>query len=66
MLEIGGLKEKSLGAYKKGIKTIYIPKNNEKNLVDIPEEVKKQIRFVAVEKYDQIYQELFESKLVTS
>lgn len=66
VLEIGGLKEKSLGAYKKGIKTIYIPKNNEKNLVDIPEEVKKQIRFVAVEKYDQIYQELFESKLVTS
>ncbi|QJB71056.1 endopeptidase La [Mycoplasma sp. 1654_15] len=62
VLEIGGLKEKSLGAYKKGIKTIYIPKHNEKNLVDIPEEVKKQIRFVPVEKYDQIYQELFETK----
>lgn len=33
VLEIGGLKEKSLGAYKKGIKTIYIPKNNEKILL---------------------------------
>ncbi|MCU4117130.1 endopeptidase La [Mycoplasma zalophi] len=59
VLPIGGLKEKSLAASKFGIKTIFIPKNNEKNLVDVPDEVKKQIQFVPVSEYTQIYNRLF-------
>ncbi|AJC49715.1 endopeptidase La [Mycoplasma flocculare] len=59
ILAIGGLKEKSLGAYKSGIKKIFIPKANEKNLVDIPEEVKKAINFIPVETYQQIYDFIF-------
>ncbi|WP_084489739.1 endopeptidase La [Mycoplasmopsis lipofaciens] len=59
VLEIGGLKEKSFAAFKKGVKTVFIPKNNEKNLKDIPHEVKDAITFVPVEKYEQIYDKLF-------
>lgn len=59
VLEIGGLKEKSFAAYKKGIKTVFIPKNNEKNLVEFPEEVKKAIKFIPVSQYEEIYDIIF-------
>ena len=49
VLPIGGLKEKSLAAMRARITTVIIPKLNEKDLVDIPEEVKQQIEFVPVE-----------------
>ncbi|WP_408633493.1 endopeptidase La [Mycoplasmopsis felifaucium] len=62
VLEIGGLKEKSFAAYKKGVKTVFIPKANEKNLVDIPDEVKEQITFKPVQTYDEIYEFLFDKK----
>ena len=47
VLPIGGLKEKSLAAMRAGITTVIIPKLNEKDLVDVPEEAKQktQIRF---------------------
>ncbi|EGV00043.1 endopeptidase La [Mycoplasmopsis columbina SF7] len=59
VLEIGGLKEKSFAAFKKGIKKIFIPLANKKNLVDIPEEVKNALEFVPVADYKEIYKELF-------
>lgn len=59
ILEIGGLKEKSIAAHRAGLKTIFIPKDNQKNLVDIPAEVKKDIKFIPVEHYSEIYQKLF-------
>lgn len=59
VLAIGGLKEKSLGAYKSGIKTIFYPQSNLKNLEEIPEEVKAAIRFIPVENYQQIYDFIF-------
>lgn len=62
VLEIGGLKEKSFAAFKKGIKTVFIPKNNEKNLSDIPEEVKEAIKFIPVSHYDEIWEHLFKGK----
>jgi len=45
---IGGLKEKSLAAYRAGITTVLIPKDNEKDLVEIPAEVKEKITFIPV------------------
>lgn len=45
---IGGLKEKSLAAYRTGITTILIPKDNEKDLVEIPTEVKEKVTFIPV------------------
>ncbi len=60
VLAIGGLKEKVIGSHRAGIKTIYIPEENEKDLDDIPEEVKKDIRFIPVKQYDDIFHSLFQ------
>ena len=49
VLPIGGLKEKVLGAHRAGIKHILIPKDNEGDLEDVPEEVQKQLTFHPVE-----------------
>jgi len=54
VLPIGGLKEKSLAAMRAGITTVIIPKQNEKDLVDIPEEAKQKIQFVPVETVDEV------------
>lgn len=54
ILPIGGLKEKSLAALRAGIKTILIPKLNEKDLPDIPPEVKEAIEIVPVETVDEL------------
>ncbi|AXE60951.1 endopeptidase La [[Mycoplasma] phocae] len=59
VLPIGGLKEKSLAATQFGIKKIFIPNDNFKNLVDVPQEVKKEVQFIPVKYYDEIYQEIF-------
>ena len=48
VLEIGGLKEKSLAALRAGIKTIVIPADNKRDLVDMPDEAKKKLTFVTV------------------
>jgi ATP-dependent Lon protease len=54
VLPIGGLKEKSLAAMRAGISTIIIPKLNEKDLVDVPEEAKQILKFVPVENVDEV------------
>ncbi len=54
VLEIGGLKEKSLAAHRGGIKKVIYPKDNEKDLKNIPEDVLKDIEFVAVKHVDDV------------
>jgi len=54
VLPIGGLKEKSLAAMRAGISTVIIPRLNEKDLVDLPEEVKQKIKFVPVDNVDEV------------
>jgi len=54
VLPIGGLKEKSLAAMRAGISTVIIPMLNEKDLVDVPEEAKQKLKFVAVENVDEV------------
>ncbi|WAH38945.1 endopeptidase La [Alicyclobacillus dauci] len=54
VLPIGGLKEKSLAAHRAGIKTILMPKGNEKDLVDIPEAVREQVKFIPVAQMDEV------------
>ena len=61
VLAIGGLKEKSLAALTNGIKTIFIPKDNKRNLVDIPKEVTSEIKFIPVAHYLEIYDILFKN-----
>jgi ATP-dependent Lon protease len=54
VLPIGGLKEKSLAAMRAGISTVIIPKLNEKDLVDVPEEARQKLKFVPVETVDEL------------
>ncbi|GER66160.1 Lon protease 1 [Weizmannia acidilactici] len=54
VLPIGGLKEKSLGAHRAGLKKIIIPKENEKDLDDIPESVRGELAFYPVTHMDEV------------
>ncbi len=54
VLPIGGLKEKLLAAMRAGIKTVFIPKENEKDLADIPESVKKGLEINPVSHVDEV------------
>lgn len=54
VLEIGGVKEKVLAAYRAGIRELIMPKANEKDLRDVPEEVRQHVRFQFVEKMDEV------------
>lgn len=62
VLEIGGLKEKSIGAHRNGMNTIFIPEENKKDLDDIPEEVRKDITYIPVKNYKEVYTYLFQTK----
>jgi ATP-dependent Lon protease len=55
VLAIGGLKEKSLAAYRLGIKEIIIPKSNLKDLEEIPNEILSKITFYPVESIDEVF-----------
>ena len=54
VLPIGGLKEKSLAAYRLGIKTVIMPKGNTKDLEEIPENIRKEMQFIPVETVDEV------------
>ena len=54
VLPIGGLKEKLLAAHRAGIKEVIIPKENEKDLVDIPKKIVDEIKITPVEYADQV------------
>ena len=53
-LPIGGLKEKSMAAYKAGCDTVIIPNENKKDLADISDEVKTYVSFVTVDSFDEV------------
>jgi len=54
VLPIGGLKEKLLAAHRAGIKQVIIPKENEKDLIDIPKKVREDIKITVVENVDEV------------
>jgi ATP-dependent Lon protease len=54
VLPVGGVKEKILAAHRGGIKKIILPKENEKDLKDIPETIAKQLTFILVEHMDEV------------
>ena len=62
VLPIGGLKEKVLAAYREGIHTIILPKENTRDIEDIPETVRKTLEFVPVENMDEVLPHVWESE----
>ena len=59
VLPIGGLKEKTMAAKRSGIRTVIIPKENEKDLEEIDQTVRAALRFIPVETVDQVFAEVF-------
>ena len=59
VLGIGGLKEKVIGAHRANIKRVFIPKENEKDLDEIPEEIRNDMKFYMVNNYKDIYKRIF-------
>jgi len=53
VLPIGGLKEKALGALRAGITTIIIPEKNKKDIVELPDNVKRKIKFISIKNMDE-------------
>ena len=62
VLPIGGLKEKTLAAKNAGIKTVCVPQKNEKDIEEIPEEIKKGLEIVFVENLSQVLEIAFVHK----
>lgn len=62
-MEIGGLKEKSMAAYKAGCDTVIIPKDNAKDLSEISDEVKNAVTFVTVSTFDEVLPVALESSV---
>ena len=54
VLSIGGLKEKLLAAHRAGIKKVLIPKDNEKDLTEIPKKIKDEIEIILVSSVDDV------------
>jgi ATP-dependent Lon protease len=62
VLQIDGLKEKLLAAHRGGIKTVLIPKDNEKDLADVPDNLKRGIKIVATNVIDEVLEHALVSK----
>jgi ATP-dependent Lon protease len=62
ILKIGGLKEKAIAAHRSGLKTIIIPKANEKDIEDVPEEVRQELKIITVEEYEEAWKIIFTKK----
>ena len=54
VLPVGGLKEKTLGALRAGIRKVIYPEKNKKDLAEIPQNVRRKIRFIPVRHMDQV------------
>ncbi len=64
VLPIGGLKEKSLAALRAGIKTVIAPEANRKDLVELPKEYKKKLKFIFVDRVEQVIEIALLSKKI--
>jgi ATP-dependent Lon protease len=59
VLPIGGLKEKSLAARRVGVKTVLMPKGNEREIAELPAVLREEITFVPVKEIDEVFDVVF-------
>jgi ATP-dependent Lon protease len=62
VLPVGGIKEKVLAAHRAGVRSIVLPKENEKDLPDIPQDVLKDIQFTLAERIDEVFAVVFQKE----
>jgi len=62
VLPIGGVKEKLIGAVRANIKTVFLPRQNEKDLEEVPKDVTKELKIVYVDNYEDIFNYIEEGK----
>src|SRR3990172_3734863 len=60
VLPVGGIKEKTLAAHRSGLKTVILPRRNEADLEDLPEEVRKDLKFIFVDSIDEVLRSALE------
>jgi ATP-dependent Lon protease len=63
VLPVGGIKEKVLAAHRAGIKRIILPKANEKDLKEVPQEVRGDLTFIFVERIEEVLPSAFDQDL---
>ena len=66
VLPIGGIKEKVLAAHRNGLRTIILPRRNEQDLEDVPDEIKKEMKFIYVDTVDDVINSALEAAKKTS
>jgi ATP-dependent Lon protease len=66
VLPIGGVKEKILAAHRNGLRTIILPKRNKPDIDDVPDEIKKAMKFVFAESMDDVLEAALETKTKSS
>jgi ATP-dependent Lon protease len=65
VLPVGGIKSKVLAAHRAGIKTVILPERNRKDLVEVPDEIRKELRFVFVSRIPAVLEEALEATPMT-
>jgi len=63
VLPVGGIKEKILAAHRAGIKRVVLPKENERDLEDVPEDVRSELKFIPVETIEEVLKEALDIDL---
>jgi ATP-dependent Lon protease len=63
VLPVGGIKEKVLAAHRAGIKKVILPKENKRDLDDVPEDVRNELAFVTVETIEEVLKEVLDIDL---
>jgi ATP-dependent Lon protease len=62
VLPVGGIKEKVLAAHRSGLTTVILPRRNEQDLDDIPDDVRSSMKFILVDTVDEVLEHALDAK----